>query len=260
MKHLSFSFQTTVSFSEPVSDHSFVLRCVPATNDAQVAPHCTVDLAPRTSYALQRDPFSNTLVVGCIEEPHDSFTYGTSGKATVDFSRRVTRPAHPMYRFPSPLAKMSEELDEFLGSCNLRFGTSPRTACELLMHAVHDAMAYEPGTTNVRTTAAEAFAQRSGVCQDYAHILIALLRACGIPARYATGLTIGEGATHAWVQAHLDGLWVGLDPTRDVLVDEGYLVMSRGRDWSDCPIERGVFQGAVDQTQTVSMRVEEVDA
>lgn len=207
------ALETTISFSEPASDHSFVLRCVPAPNDAQVA-HCNVELEPHAPYALQRDPFSNTIVVGSIEEPHDSFTYRTTGSATVDLSRRVARPAHPMHRYESPLTHMSDELDEFLKDCDIRFGTSPLAACERLMHAVYDAMDYRPGSTNVRTTAAEAFAQRAGVCQDLTHILIALIRACGIPARYATGLTVGEGATHAWVQAHLDGLWTGFDPTR----------------------------------------------
>ena len=82
----------------------------------------------------------------------------------------------------------------------------------------------------VTTTASQAFAARKGVCQDFAHIAIVALRAAGVPARYVSGLAIGEGTTHAWVQAHIGGVWRGFDPTRNVRVDEGYLPIAVGRD------------------------------
>ena len=85
-----------------------------------------------------------------------------------------------------------------------------------------------------------------------------MLRRAGIPARYVSGLAIGEGATHAWVQARIQDAWHGYDPTRDLRIDESYLPLAIGRDWSDCPIERGSFWGAVDQMQTVFMTVREI--
>ena len=77
----------------------------------------------------------------------------------------------------------------------------------------------------------------------------------GIPARYVSGLPVGEGASHAWAEVWADGLWYGLDPTRGCAAHEGYLKLCVGRDYSDCPVERGVFSGGVTQTQTVFMKV-----
>ena len=125
------------------------------------------------------------------------------------------------------------------------------------MHEVHGALRYEPGSTDVSTTASAALAQGRGVCQDFAHVMVAALRAGGVPARYASGLTLGEGATHAWAQAWVGNAWVGFDPTRDALCDDGYLVCAVGRDWSDCPIERGTFRGEASQTQTIHMEMTE---
>ncbi len=94
-----------------------------------------------------------------------------------------------------------------------------------------------------------------GVCQDYAHVFIALCRLAGIPARYVSGLPIGEGTSHAWAEIWADGLWHGLDPTRGCIAHEGYLKLCVGRDYNDCPLERGIFSGNSTQTQTVFMKV-----
>ena len=116
-------------------------------------------------------------------------------------------------------------------------------------------MTYLPGVTSVRTTAPEAFAAGQGVCQDFAHIYLALARKAGLSARYVNGLPEGEGASHAWCEVWLDGIWTGIDPTRGRWTGEDYLRFSVGRDFGDCPMERGVFLGLTDQTQTVFMRV-----
>lgn len=125
------------------------------------------------------------------------------------------------------------------------------------MHAVHKEMEYVPGSTNVHTTAAEAFSKRSGVCQDFAHITISIMRLMGVSVRYVSGLAYGEGETHAWVEANIGGFWHGFDPTRDQLVNEEYIPLAVGRDWSDCPIESGSFIGLANQTQIVNMVVKE---
>lgn len=83
------------------------------------------------------------------------------------------------------------------------------------------------------------------------------VRAAGLTARYVSGLPEGEGASHAWAEVWHDGLWYGFDTTRNCAVDESYLKLCVGRDFSDCPIERGVFLGGGDQTQTVFMKVTE---
>ena len=132
---------------------------------------------------------------------------------------------------------------------------TPRLRAWALAQAVHDGLAYVPGATGVATTAAQAFHEGRGVCQDFAHVYLALARQAGLAARYVNGLPQGEGVSHAWCEVWLDGLWTGIDPTRLQWTNEGYLRFGAGRDFGDCPIERGVFLGSARQEQQVFMRV-----
>ena len=119
-------------------------------------------------------------------------------------------------------------------------------------------MDYAPGSTSVATTAAQAVELGRGVCQDYAHITLALMRDAGIPSRYVCGFIPGEGATHAWVEWFDSGLWLALDPTHDRAVEYGFIKLAHGRDSSDCPVNRGIFTGRVQQSNSVSIKVEEI--
>jgi transglutaminase-like putative cysteine protease len=127
---------------------------------------------------------------------------------------------------------------------------------QFFSRAVHLHLRYERGATTNSTTAAEAFSIGAGVCQDYAHILLALLRLDGIPCRYVAGLASDYGETHAWVEAWVADRYHGIDPTRDNLINENYLAFSRGRDFEDCSIERGFFKGTCKGTQTISLNME----
>lgn len=270
MRIFNFSFKTEMGFSVPVEAHDFVLRCMPPSTPRQRV-RCTLEISPEVPFDMQLDSFGNPLAVGCVPQPHDYFSYQVSGTAKIDFSAVTPCKAHPQFRFPSALTAVSSQMMEFLAqtvseaarySVTHGMGVQPTQlrTCQMLMHAIHEHMDYAPGTTTVKTTAQEAFAQSKGVCQDFAHIMVALLRQSGIAARYVSGLTMGEGSTHAWVDAHLDGKWIGFDPTRNCMTDESYLALNVGRDWTDCPIERATFQGFADQTQTVFALMEEVDA
>ncbi|MCD7793035.1 MAG: transglutaminase family protein [Oscillospiraceae bacterium] len=119
-------------------------------------------------------------------------------------------------------------------------------------------MQYQSGSTGVGTTAAEAFAAGRGVCQDFAHVFLALARRAGLAARYVNGLSLGEGSSHAWCEVWLDGVWTGIDPTRGVWADDSYIRFGVGRDFADCPFERGVFRGSARQRQSVYMKVSEI--
>jgi transglutaminase-like putative cysteine protease len=110
-----------------------------------------------------------------------------------------------------------------------------------------DIIEYKKGTTTTATTAAEAFALRSGVCQDFSHILISLLRMDGIPARYIAGLAFCDGETHSWVEYWTGDHWEGIDPANNCPVNDDYLVISMGRDFRDCAIDRGVMFGRYTQ-------------
>ena len=156
-------------------------------------------------------------------------------------------------QLPSAFTRPSPEMLDWLAALSLP--ETPRLRAWALAQAVHDGLAYVPGATGVATTAAQAFHEGRGVCQDFAHVYLALARQAGLAARYVNGVRQGEGVSHAWCEVWLDGLWTGIDPTRLQWTDEGYLRFGAGRDFGDCPIERGVFLGSARQEQQVFMRV-----
>ena len=268
MKTLEYTFDTLVEFSDAVREHAFVLHCLPRRGEGVTVLREKFWIEPDMRYMRQRDSFGNELVAGSARQSHDRIGYHSTGVARVDLSAPAAVPAHPLFKYPSPLAPADDAVSSWAAESGFGAeafadahadGKLALTAFEGLGHAVHEAMAYEPGSTTVTTTASQAFAARSGVCQDFAHIMIVALRSAGVPARYVSGLAVGEGVTHAWAQAHIGGVWRGYDPTRDQRIDETYLPFAIGRDWSDCPIERGSFWGLVDQTQTVFMTMQEVE-
>jgi transglutaminase-like putative cysteine protease len=131
------------------------------------------------------------------------------------------------------------------------------------MRTVAGELVYEQGATSVQTSAAEVLALGRGVCQDFAHVLIAACRVEGIPARYVSGylfddaLASGQGATHAWVDAWDDERgWISLDPTHSREVGEDYVRIAHGRDYADVPPTRGVFKGMAEETLEVRVLVE----
>lgn len=257
MRKLEFTFTTRIDFSAPVSDHYFVLRCLPRDDGGAHVVEAAVTLDPDTTTRRERDPFNNLLTVGSILGPHDHIEYRSEGLVEMDRAKAKPDRPHPLFALSSPLATPGGRLRDFAREFEAVHAGMDARACEDLSHAVHEAMDYVPGATSVKTTAQEAFAAGRGVCQDYAHVTIALLRLLGVPARYVGGLAEGEGQTHAWVEASLADRWLGLDPTRDQLVDDGYLPLACGRDWSDCPIESGSLVGAADQAQVSHMTVRE---
>ncbi len=139
----------------------------------------------------------------------------------------------------------------------------PVEAAWELMRAVRGAMTYERGTTNVHTTAAEALGDGRGVCQDFAHVMIAACRARGIPARYVSGYLYdtrangGEGESHAWVDVHVGDTWISLDPTHDSAQTERYVRVGVGRDYADVPPSRGVYRGTATETLDVAVTIRE---
>ncbi len=250
---LHFQYDTLVEFSAPVREHAFVLRCVPPSFPGQEILDVTLDLDPPVPHARQRDGFGNLLQIGRVDRTHDHFRYCVRGTARVDFTQHRAEACPPVFRFPSAYTQPSAEMADWFGTLSLPAGGRERAWA--LSEAVRGRITYATGETGVNTTAAQAFAAGCGVCQDFAHIYLALARQAGLPARYASGLPEGEGASHAWCEVWLDGVWTGIDPTRGLWVDEGYLRFGIGRDFGDCPMERGVFLGYTDQRQTVFMRV-----
>lgn len=260
MKKLYFLYHTSWQFTGTVTDHYFALRSTPRTTSAQKITMLVRHIEPRERFMDLTDGFGNRLLVGCYPDPHDHFTYEVSGIAQVDQSREIAFPCHPMYRYPTPLTAADAAVTQFLWEVHPREEASPVERACILMQALFERFRYVSGSTGIYTTAGQALSQGMGVCQDYAHILIALCRQAGVPARYVAGMMIGEGATHAWMEVHDGERWVGLDPTHNRFVDDGYIDLSHGRDYRDCILDRGVFsaEGNVRQTQIIHVSVSEL--
>jgi len=122
---------------------------------------------------------------------------------------------------------------------------------------------YTKGITNIETTVDEILEIRKGVCQDFAHVLLQLLRTAGIPARYVSGYICpnesglrGEGATHAWVEIYTPTQgWLGLDPTNNIWTMDNHVKLSVGRNFSDCTPVKGTFKGFARQTLSVCVSI-----
>ncbi len=253
---LSFFFDTELQFSAGVTEHEFLLRCLPAElPEQEILSHTFTILPEDAKTSFGTDAFGNCFCSGRLEREHDRFRYTLQGKARRDDAlREKSEEAAPFYRYPSPLTQPTEELDDFLKDIVPERGGALEIA-GILSDSVHEHFIYAPGETGISTTAGEAFRRARGVCQDYAHVFITLCRMAGIPARYVSGLPVGEGARHAWEEVWADGIWHGLGPGREARAGERYWPVGVGGGDGDCPIERGVFLGGADQTQTVFMKV-----
>lgn len=254
-RRLDFFYDTLLEFQTPVTDHEFVLSCVPPSFPGQEIDVTDFTVEPGAKLSRQLDPFGNLLFYGCVPTPHTSFHYQVKGRAVIDHSKSDGEGLMPFYKYQSKYTKPSSEMLAFLRGLVLPSGTIERAWA--LAEAIYDYLTYLPGSTGTATKAEEAFSMKRGVCQDYAHIFLSLAREAGLTARYVSGLPEGSGETHAWCEVYADGKWVGIDPTRLKMADEGYIRIGVGRDFGDCPMERGVFHGVTDQDVKVYMQVSE---
>jgi transglutaminase-like putative cysteine protease len=131
-----------------------------------------------------------------------------------------------------------------------------------LSNYIYDNFKYKKGVTNIETSVDELWNLRAGVCQDFAHLLLYMLRLMGVPGRYISGYICpgsrewrGEGATHAWVEVWLpDTGWVGIDPTNKCLAGERHVRLATGRNFSDCTPVKGTYKGAVEHKLEVTVQ------
>jgi transglutaminase-like putative cysteine protease len=129
---------------------------------------------------------------------------------------------------------------------------------------VYDNFEYKKGITSVETKVDEIWKLKAGVCQDFAHVLLVMLRIVGIPARYVSGYICpkghelrGEGATHAWVEAYIPFHdWIGLDPTNNCIASDRHVRLAIGRSFTDCTPVKGTYKGASEHTLGVSVTIE----
>ena len=246
----SFSFGTTLRLSREVTDHFFALRCAPPEFPGQKIYNMEITIGPGARWTMQRDGFGNLVQTGCITRPHSLLYYAVSGLAEINPELSAPEEANPVFRFQSKCTAADEKVRDIL--CAGLPAAADEAANEI-MNRVYNSMSYVPGSTDILTTASEAFSRGSGVCQDYAHVFLSAARSAGLCARYANGFRRDGTTTHAWCEVWLDGVWRGLDPTNNTPVNGEYVRLNTGRDFADCPIEKGVFHGFATQEQTISL-------
>ncbi|NJL04790.1 MAG: transglutaminase family protein [Chloroflexaceae bacterium] len=173
--------------------------------------------------------------------------------------------AHLDFLLPSAFARPSSVLAKFQRELELFRMDDPLTTLLIMNKRLYDAFDYVPHSTRVDSPIEDALSRRRGVCQDFAHIMITLVRALGIPCRYVSGYLFHgvedhdrseEDATHAWLEAWLPTLgWVGFDPTNNLVVRDRHIRTAIGRDYQDVPPTRGVFRGTAESELDVGVRV-----
>ena len=166
---------------------------------------------------------------------------------------------------PSPLVRPSSALGAFVERHRIEPGADPLESLLRLSDTLHRRLHYIPGATSAESPVDHVLRTDRGVCQDYAHAMIAIARSWGIPARYVSGYLHVSGqsgrhlpanATHAWVECRLPDLgWIGFDPTNRSLAGAGHVRIAAGRDYRDVSPTRGVVQGGGDARLEVDVRM-----
>lgn len=240
-----YEFITESEFVPAVDLHFFKLRMQPAANHFQHIVSSDIRITPQVRVDYATDGFGNSVMYGGYDQEHSHFQVVSEGVVDCDEYILPEESPQDFYLYPTPLTGYNCEIIEL---------SEGRSAVDI-MHAVHSMMHYERFVTDNATTAVNAFERRKGVCQDFAHIMIAACRSQGMHARYVNGLVEGEGESHAWVEVYSNGHWLGYDPTHNRQIRSGYLKIAHGRDANDCPVNRGRFYQWTMETMTVRSKV-----
>lgn len=255
MQKYLYNYQVVTSFSDMIKRHALMLRCQPAENAMQhiEEQHIIIPDIFKTHHGT--DTYGNRIIYGGTSTPHSVLAYVSTGVVSLQEYRIPEKKPQPYYRMPSRQTQPSPEMTAMHIEGIDNNTLPPYDRAVLVCKAVHDTLTYSPNRTTVRTTAAEALNIKLGVCQDFAHLMIAVCRLHGITARYANGFIVGTGVTHAWVEVYDGQAWRGIDPTHNISDCEGYIKLAHGRDALDCSVDRGIFTGHAGQSTKVTVEV-----
>lgn len=280
---------TRYGYGEVVLSSHLVAHLTPRPHPRQEARVLRLEVEPKPAFAVDRqDWFGNPTTVAGIQEPHRSLSVLAEMEVEVHPPQPLDPLATPPWEAVRDAAPSDPALLEFtLGSNRVpapdrglaAFAApsfpagGPVAAGAIdLMRRIRDGFKFDATATTVSTPIAEVLARRSGVCQDFAHLMIGALRSLGLPARYVSGYLrtlpppgkprlVGADASHAWVQAWCGEAagWVDLDPTNGKLGDTDHLTLAWGRDYDDvCPLRGVIIGGGANHTLEVSVDVEQL--
>jgi transglutaminase-like putative cysteine protease len=277
-------YLTEYRYDAPVTDNLNTLRVKPATTATQRVDDFGVRVDPETRLHQHLDYFGTTVIELGVSRPHDHLSIDVRARVkTVDPEPPPEEPwpalKEAAYRAAGGeflLSNGSEPdalaLDELVG---LVRAETPLATVRRLVEVIPDRFEYRAGVTYVGSTVQDLLDAGAGVCQDFAHLALLLLRRNGIAARYASGYLFAppngdehadsaEGETHAWIEALVpaagEPVWVPADPTNRSLVGERHVKIGHGRFYADVPPIRGVFRGPAGAKLSASVKMTRTDA
>ena len=259
--HQSFRY----AYPEPIANlrHRLVIHPFDGAGQRRVRERLRVSPDAPTESAY--DAFGNAVVHFSL--PRVERSLDIEFEATVERDAAGVRqaPAELLraitFRSPTLLTRWSPAMSEAAVRLRRLHKDDADLAAAINVY-VHETMRYVKGVTNVTTTALQAFERRKGVCQDFAHVMLAMTRCCGIPARYVSGYRLGEGSTHAWVEVLVPGPDAmhaavhAYDPTHNARETLDYIIVAIGRDYADVAPTSGTFQGPHGSVLTAEKRVD----
>ncbi len=273
---------TRFAYESPISESVMEVRMQPRTDANQRCIQFGLSTAPVSRVLMYQDHDGNivhhfgiparhsrlTLTAEALVEvgPAPLIPYDLGDGSWEHLDALTASGEFWEYLNPSPYTRPTPLLEKLASEIRLDRAEDPLLLLRRLNTEVYDRFEYSPQSTRVDSPIDEALQTRKGVCQDFAHIMIALVRPLGIPCRYISGYLFhqeradrsSESATHAWVEAYLPDIgWVGFDPTNNRLAEERHVQVAVGRDYADVPPTRGVFRGvsAVRSELAVAVRV-----
>jgi transglutaminase-like putative cysteine protease len=272
---------TRFRYSAPVSESLMEIRMHPRTESHQRCLDFQLAVTPRASIHTYRDFLGNSIhhfgipglhrqlqimAESVVEmKPWHDLPYFLAPGAWSELDRMVHLGDTLEMLLPSHFARPSPALAQLMDEFGAVRRDDPLSLLREINTRIFGAFEYLPKSTQVDSPIDDALRQRAGVCQDFSHIMIAIVRQLGIPCRYVSGYLhhreedhdrSSDGATHAWVEALLPELgWVGFDPTNNLLAGHRHIRTAIGRDYADVPPTRGVFKGEAQSQLSVTVAV-----
>ena len=277
---------TKFRYDSPVSESLMEVRMHPRTEVNQRCLSFQLSVDPRAHVNVYRDYLGNSvhhfdvprkhnelavLAESLVEmEPPPPLPQALNADAWQELDNIVAAGDYWEMLMPSTFACWSEGLLNLSSELKVQRRSDPLTFLRDLNTRLYSWFEYVPKHTRVDSPIDHAIETRKGVCQDFAHVMTALVRHVRIPCRYVSGYVYpreekrdrtGDGATHAWIEALLPGLgWIGFDPTSNIIAGERHIRTAIGRDYSDVPPTKGIFKGNAASELAVSVRVAPSDA
>lgn len=275
---------TTFHYSKPIFESVMEVRVQPRNETPQRALSFNLKVSPKIGINNYRDHLGNIVHHFDIPGKHQKLMIVAEALVEVRprrdlpevldndsweaLDRIAASPEYYDYVMPSTIAHSTELLRQLAAELNIQRRTDPLTLLREITAGIYSTFDYVVDSTNVDSPIDDALTTRQGVCQDFTHIMIALVRPLGIPCRYVSGYLFNRGiadrsaseATHAWVEAWLPGIgWVGFDPTNNLVCNDRHIRVAVGRDYADVPPTRGVYKGKADTKLDVSVAVTQME-